>query len=466
MISKYAHILLTVIVLLFSSQTYAAVPSLLLGDKLPSLSPLLEKTSPAVVNISTRGTIQINENPLSHHPFLNDPFFQNFFEFNLPQLPKERQTESIGSGVIINSEKGYVITNCHVIENADKILITTLDKRQLKAKLVGKDKETDIAMLKIANPENLVELELGNSSDLRVGDFVVAIGNPFGLSHTVTSGIVSALGRKGLGIDGYEDFIQTDASINPGNSGGALIDLRGRLVGINTAILSRSGGNMGIGFAIPVNMVNSVVEQLTKYGEVRRGELGIRAQNVTPNVAKAMKLSAAHGAIIAQVIKDSAAEDVGLKVGDIVTAVNGIEVHDAADLRNKIGMLSIDEIVKLDILRNDQELEIEAKVRKSNSNSELDKTDITDVKYLKGASFGKIDALSPHYGKIRGVQVLSIKPESPASNTGLMEGDIITSVNQLPVGTLQELIAAAKIRKNSLLMNVLRGNVKLYLAIN
>jgi len=315
------------------TQTVAAgtLPVAVDGQTLPSLAPMLEKTTPAVVNISTKTRARVES------PLLSDPFFRHFF--NIPDQSEQRTEQSLGSGVIIDAQKGYVITNNHVIDKADEITVTLRDGRKTTAKLVGKDKETDIALIRI-NSDNLSELPLANSDKLRVGDFVVAIGNPFGLGQTVTSGIVSALGRSGLGIEGYEDFIQTDASINPGNSGGALVNLRGELVGINTAIIAPSGGNVGIGFAIPINMAHQVVRHLVEHGSVQRGVLGINVQDLTPELAVAFGLdSSTKGAVVSDVNRNSAAERADIRASDVIIAINNQAVSSSADVRNRIGLL-------------------------------------------------------------------------------------------------------------------------------
>jgi serine protease Do/serine protease DegQ len=305
--AERARRLLTLALLLASPVTEAALPAEVDGQPLPTLAPMLERVTPAVVNIATRGRVQVRENPL-----LSDPFFRRFFD--LPTPRRERRTQSLGSGVIIDAAEGYVVTNHHVIAKAQEISVTLRDGRALPATLVGADPEADIAVIQVT-ADDLGELPLADSDALRVGDFVVAIGNPFGLGQTVTSGIVSALGRSGLGIEGYEDFIQTDASINPGNSGGALVNLRGELVGINTAILAPSGGNVGIGFAIPASMVRELVAQLVEHGEVRRGQLGIVLQDLTPQLAEAFGIANGGGAVVSQVLDGSPAERAGLQPG-------------------------------------------------------------------------------------------------------------------------------------------------------
>ena len=325
----------------------AVLPAAVDRQPLPSLAPVLERTTSAVVNISARSTVLARPSPL-----LRDPFFRYFFD--APGQLRERRSQSLGSGVVVDRQRGYVVTNHHVVENAHEITVTSRDGRRLSAILVGVDPETDIAVIKVA-PEDLAALAFGDSDHLRVGDFVVAIGNPFGLGQTVTSGIVSALGRSGLGIEGYEDFIQTDASINPGNSGGALVNLRGGLVGINTAILAPNGGNVGIGFAIPANMVGQIMDHIIRYGEVRRGELGASVQDVTPALAAAFDLPAHQGAVVVvEVAGGSPAHDVGLQLGDIIVALNGREVRSAAELRTSVGLLRIGAEARMDILRGDK----------------------------------------------------------------------------------------------------------------
>jgi Do/DeqQ family serine protease len=318
------------------------------GVALPSLAPVIKATSPAVVNIATRGTLteRVVGNPLRE-----DPYFRRFF--NLPEGGelRRRQFQSAGSGVIVDAKNGYIVTNRHVIENASEITVTLLDNRHFQATVVGSDEGTDIAVLKAAEPR-LTQMPLGDSSHLEVGDWVLAIGNPFGLKHTVTVGIVSALGRTGIHPHGYEDFIQTDASINPGNSGGALVNLNGELVGINSAILSKDGGNIGIGFAIPVNMVKAVMEQLITYGEVKRGFVGIKLRDVTPEVAESLQLVNARGVEISEVAPGSAADRAGIKVGDVAVSMNGVPLESATQLRNGLALLRVGQSVELLVSRN------------------------------------------------------------------------------------------------------------------
>ena len=315
------------------------------GAAVPSLAPMLARVTPGVVNIAVRGRVR------EQNPLLQDPFFRRFFNLPENQRTQERETQATGSGVIVDAGHGYILTNGHVVENATHIEVTTKDNRRFTAKLLGRDSDTDVAVLQIPT-ENLTAVPMGDSDRLQVGDFVLAIGNPFGLGQTVTSGIVSALGRSGLGIEGYEDFIQTDASINPGNSGGPLVDLHGECVGINTAILAPGGGNIGIGFAVPINMARRVMEQLIRYGEVKRGRIGVAIQDLTPDLAEAMKTVHTTGAVIARVEPGSPADRAGLHQGDLVVAVNGVPVRSGTQLRNTIGLTRIGSDVDLTIDRH------------------------------------------------------------------------------------------------------------------
>ncbi|HXZ59391.1 MAG TPA: Do family serine endopeptidase [Steroidobacteraceae bacterium] len=336
----------------------AGVPPAVGDTPLPSLAPMIRKASPAVVNVATRGTVR-DSGP--QNPLLNDPFFRRFFDLPPGTAPREHPFRSAGSGVIFDARRGYIVTNAHVIENASEITVTLQDGRDLKAEVVGSDQPSDVAVLRVS-ADGLSPMPLGDSSRLEVGDFVVAIGNPFGLQHTVTSGIVSGLSRTGINPDGYEDFIQTDASINPGNSGGALVNLRGELIGINTEILSSTGGNVGIGFAIPVNMVRSVVEQLIQYGAVRRGQLGVSMYTVTPDIAHSLGLASAAGALVSQVVEGSPADKAGLRVGDVITAVNGQPIKSNSELRNAIGLLRVGDRIEIELLRDGRPARVTAAI--------------------------------------------------------------------------------------------------------
>jgi Do/DeqQ family serine protease len=327
---------------------YAGAPIPVLGGAvIPSLAPVVGRITPGVVGVSVRSRVR------ETNPLLQDPLLRRFLNLHEDE-PVERETEATGSGVIVDADRGYVLTNAHVIENAISIEVTTKDNRRFSAHLVGQDPDTDIAVLQIA-AAGLTAVPFGDSSALQVGDFVLAIGNPFGLGQTVTSGIVSALGRSGLGLEGYEDFIQTDASINPGNSGGALANLRGQLVGINTAILTPRGGNIGIGFAVPINMAREVMDQLVRYGQVRRGRIGVTIEDLSPDIAQALGTRLTAGAVIARVEPGSPAERAGLRRSDIVVAVDGTPVRNGSDLSNSIGLSRIGAAVTLSVYHGDRE---------------------------------------------------------------------------------------------------------------
>jgi Do/DeqQ family serine protease len=336
------------IAVLAAATSLAGIPPTVGDTPLPTLAPMIRKVSPAVVNIATRGTVHESG---SQSLLPDDPFFRHFPDQAPGSAGRERPFQSAGSGVIFDARKGYILTNAHVVENASEITVTLQDGRDLKATIVGSDEPSDVAVLKV-QAEGLAQIALGDSAKSEVGDFVVAIGNPFGLQHTVTSGIISGLSRSGITPDGYEDFIQTDASINPGNSGGALVNLRGELIGINTAILSRTGGNMGIGFAIPVNMARSVMEQLLRYGAVKRGELGVSMYTVTPDIAHSLGLNNVAGALVAQVVEGSAADHAGIRAGDVITTVNGQAVKSNSELRNTIGLLRVGDKLEVGLVRD------------------------------------------------------------------------------------------------------------------
>ena len=432
---------------------YAALPTAPSADSpMPSLAPMVKRVSPAVVNIATRGTIK--ERAGQRNPLLDDPFFRRFFDTPPDSKPRERQFQSAGSGVIVDAKNGYIITNNHVVENASEITITLLDNRSFSAKVIGTDEGADIAVLQAKEP-NLVAMALGDSAKLEVGDFVVAVGNPFGLQHTVTAGIVSALGRSGINPEGYEDFIQTDAPINPGNSGGALVNLRGELVGINSAILSGSGGNIGIGFAIPVNMVKGVMDQLIKYGQVKRGILGVNIYNVTPEIAKEFGLADSSGALVAGVAQGSSAERAGIKTGDIITSINGSPMHSTGELRNAIGMLRVGDKVDIGLLRDGKTLKVTALVSERADAETANAAEINPG--LEGVEL--IDA--PQAG---GVTVRSVQEGSPAAQAGLRANDLIVGVGRTPISNTKTFRAAAK-GANVLVLNVRRGQAVLLIPI-
>lgn len=433
---------------------HSALPLEVGGKELPSLAPMLEKVTPAVVNIATEGRIRQNMNPL-----FADPFFRRFF--NVPDQPVERKTSSLGSGVIVDAERGLILTNNHVIANADQITVTLRDGRHLEAEVVGTDPETDVAVIKVP-ADNLTDITTTDSNNISVGDFVVAIGNPFGLGQTVTSGIVSALSRSGLGIEGYEDFIQTDASINPGNSGGALVNLRGELVGINTAIFSQTGGNIGIGFAIPINLALQIMEQLLETGEVKRAFLGVSMQDMSPELAEAFGLKRQGGAIINQVIDGSPAEKAGIKAGDIVLAVDGKKIRNAEDLRNRVGLLPVGKKVRMTILRDGKERKLTVDV----SENQLANSDPRAVnELLQGVTVTDLEQGNSPYINATGVQVLQVERGSVAWRNGLRAGDIITSVNKKDIGSVREFLAAVDKVSAPLLLRIIRGNTAAFLVL-
>lgn len=418
-----------------------------------SLAPMLQKVLPSVVNIRAQIKVtdlatlsRIERNNQAPGTLMPDKFL------------------SVGSGVIVNAEKGYILTNAHVIENAERVIVTLNDGHHFTAKIIGMDKPSDIALLQI-QAKNLSAISMGNSTDLKVGDIVAAIGNPFGLSESVTSGIISALGRSTLGIENYENFIQIDASINPGNSGGALVDAQGRLIGINTAILAPNQGSIGIGFAIPSNMAQSVMQQLIAYGNVRRGTLGIGAQDITPDLATAFNLTISNdkGAVITQVIPHSPAEKAGLNVGDIITAVNGLPIKNANDVVNAVGFIRVDSKANLNILRNNKPMTFSAilsdpKTREE-SNQQLDP-------FFYGVGLKHFSLLSPLHGDVKGILVVSVSEDSNAWHSDLRPGDIITSANQQKVTSIEELKKIAAATKDGLLLNVLRGSGAIFLVIS
>lgn len=432
----------------FSSAYGGGLPSAMDGRPMPSLAPMLEKAMPAVVNISTRSEIQVRE-----HPLMRDPFFRKFF--NIPNQRRRRQAHSLGSGVIIDRRSGYVLTNNHVVEKADEILVTLHDGRQLNAELVGTDPESDVAVIRIS-AKNLTELPRADSSTLRVGDFVVAIGNPFGLGQTVTSGIISALGRSGLGIEGYEDFIQTDASINPGNSGGALVNLRGELIGINTAIIAPSGGNVGIGFAIPTNMAIQLKDSLVKHGKVRRGLLGISVQDLTPELSRAFELKVARGAVVSRVQTDSPADRAGLAPGDVILQVNGRSVKNSAAVRNAIGLLQIGDRVRLEIVRDGEQ------VVKTATLAEPEYSGQNGANVHPTLAGTVLDQSGRHQAE--GVVFAEIDPSSYAWSVGLRPGDIIVQINSYRIRSLKDLQAVAS-RLRALQVHIQRDRESLFVLL-
>ncbi len=435
---------------LLSLNVFAAINS--------SLAPMLQKVLPAIVNI--RAQIKITD-------------------FNmLAQLQKEQKDNdisgpipdrvlSVASGVIVDADKGYILTNAHVVNDAQSVIVTLSDGHRYPAKIVGIDKPSDVALLQI-KAKNLTAITISNSSTLKVGDAVAAIGNPFGLSQTVTSGIVSALGRTTLGIESYENFIQTDAPINPGNSGGALINMEGQLVGINTAILAPGrdnggGGSVGIGFAIPSNMAKSVMLQLIQYGDVKRGALGIAAQDVTPELATAFNLNVPKGAVISQVMLNSPAQKAGLEVGDVITAINGNEVKNGNDVVSVVAFMRVDSKAKLTIVRQNKPMTFN--VTLSDPKKTKETSEATDP-FLFGVSLKNFSLFSSIHGNVKGVLVVSVDEDSNAAHSDLHQGDVITSANQQKISSIEDLQKIANSAKQTLLLNVLRGPGAVYLVIN
>ncbi len=428
---------------------FAMLPQVVDGEPLPSLAPMLENVLPAVVNISTSTRISADDNPLKR-----DPFFRQFF----PR--QEQQSNSLGSGVIVDAEQGYILTNHHVIDQADEINVITNDGRNIKATLVGSDSASDVAVIQVEE-RDLVAIALGRSDELRVGDFVVAIGSPFGLSQTVTSGIVSALGRSGLGIEGYEDFIQTDASINPGNSGGALVNLRGELIGINTAILSRGGGSVGVGFSIPIDMTRALMLQLVEFGDIRRGLMGVAMQDLTPQLADAFGIPGEKGAVVSEVIPGSAAEDVGMQSGDVIVKFNDEEVESGSDLRNAVGLLRAGEQGSVQYYRDGKLLKNDVIIKDADEIAGRSETPSASGKF-SGAQFEVVES---NASQRRGIRVTDIFPDSPAAQTGLELGDIIFNVNKTRVESVEDLSQVAEGSGGVLLVRLIRDSRPLLLVV-
>jgi Do/DeqQ family serine protease len=429
MISKTRLFWTSLLLALISVSAQAALPSVVGGQAVTSLAPLVESATPAVVNIRVT----------QEH---RSPFGRG-------------EVGGAGSGVIVDADNGYILTNHHVVGDADEIQVSLIDGRMLDAEIVGSDSATDIALIKV-EADDLTEMPIGDSNDVRVGDFVIAIGNPYGLTHTVTSGIVSALGRTGISRDGYEDFIQTDASINPGNSGGALVNMNGELIGINSVIISRSGGNVGIGFAVPTEIASSIMGQILDFGEIRRGLLGVNIQTIDAEAANTLDIEVDGGALITRVFPESAAEKAGLQVGDIIVAVNDKKVTSAAELRNTIGLLRSGDNVGIRYLRDNKSRSASA-ILGSAEDQLLSGADIHPG--LAGASFAPASTSSDS-----GVEVTIVEEGSPAAQRGLRAGDVITAVNRVLVRNLRDLAAIAE-NNRILFLLVQRGDRSLMLQI-
>mgnify|MGYP001085809338 CR=1 FL=1 len=454
-----------------SSMAAETASSTATSQQLPSLAPMLEKVMPSVVSINVEGSTTVNtpRMPRNFQQFFGDdsPFCQEGSPFQsspfcqggqggqggAPGGGQQQKFMALGSGVIIDAAKGYVVTNNHVVDNATTIKVQLSDGRKFDAKVVGKDPRSDIALIQIQEPKNLTAIQLADSDALRVGDYTVAIGNPFGLGETVTSGIVSALGRSGLNAENYENFIQTDAAINRGNSGGALVNLNGELIGINTAILAPDGGNIGIGFAIPSNMVKSLTAQMVQYGQVRRGELGILGTELNSELAKAMKVDAQRGAFVSQVMPNSAAAKAGVKAGDVITSLNGKAIGSFAALRAEVGSMPIGSKVTLGLVRDGKPVNVSIELQQS---SQTPAEAATVFSGIEGAEMS-------NKGKDEGVVVNGVKASSPAARIGLKKGDVVIGANQQPVKNLGELRKILDSKPSVLALNIQRGDTSLYL---
>ena len=452
--SKFSKLSVVIGAALFSSTlaltsvpAVASWPAQVDGHVMPSLAPMLEHATPAVVSISVVGTHKAAQQKVPEA-------FKRFFGHNKRGQGKPRPFRGLGSGVIIDSDKGYIVTNNHVIDNADKIMITLKDGRQLEAKKLGSDAKSDIALLQIAS-KSLNEIKLADSDDLRVGDFTIAIGSPFGLGQTVTSGIVSALGRSHLNLENYEDFIQTDAAINSGNSGGALVNLRGELIGINTAIIGPSGGNVGIGFAIPSNMMHNIVKQIIEFGEVHRGILGVSGRSVNSDIAQAMELKSSQGAFIEQVTPNSAADETGIKAGDVIVAMNGKAIKSFFELRAKIGTIGANKKVNLTVIREGDKKVFTVKLKQA-ENTDTAAAIIHPM--LAGAQLNNDTERNA-------IIIENIVDDSPAQMVGLQKGDLIMGVNRNRIKNISQLRDYLKDKTGILALNIVRDNQSQYVLI-
>ncbi|MDR3712679.1 MAG: DegQ family serine endoprotease [Puia sp.] len=437
-----------------------------------AFTSVVKKVMPAVVHIRVEKTVKNTGGFGGDDDFYNNPFFQQFFGPQFRQQPRQFKQQGQGSGFII-SKDGEILTNNHVVEGADSITVILSDKQQVKAKLIGADPETDIALLKIDDGDNLPVVPLGDSDALEVGEWVIAIGNPFGLSQTVTVGVVSAKGRNQVGINDYENFIQTDAAINPGNSGGPLLNIHGEVIGINSALYTKTGGYMGIGFAIPINMVKTVEAQLNAKGKVTRGWVGVAIQNVDENLAKSFNLKKAEGILISEVQHGSPADKAGLKQGDVILRLNNTPLDDANDLRNQISLLPPGSKAGLQIIRDGKTQDIEITIGEQPANfSKLAKGGSADTTGLN--QFGlSMQNLSPElaerfgYKQDQGVIIKGVEPGSTAALAGLKPGLLIEEVNRQRVHTLQELDTVLRNSKTSkrVLLRVQNGEFSQYVVL-
>ncbi|MFC0322890.1 DegQ family serine endoprotease [Gallibacterium melopsittaci] len=446
-------------VLCASLPSQANIPVPLLenaANTTPSLAPVIDQVLPAVVTISVEGTN--NDEATANNPFADlPPEFQFFFgdQFN-NRTP--RQFKGLGSGVIINADKGYVLTNNHVVEGADKITVTLNDGREYKAKLLGNDAMSDVALLKLDNAKDLTQIKMADSDKVKVGDFVMAVGNPFGLGQTVTSGIISALGRSADdGTDSYQNYIQTDAAVNRGNSGGPLLNLKGELVGINTAIIAPSGGNVGIAFAIPSNMANSLAQQIIEFGQVKRGVLGIKGGELNADLAQAFDVKAQKGAFVSEVLPDSAAAKAGLKAGDIITALNGQTINSFSELRAKIATTGAGKEMEITYLRDGKSNTVKVKLQADNETTASGNSVIPG---LDGA-----DLKNYNEKDLKGVVIAEVKQNSKAEQLGLKKGDVIVGINRHKINNLGELRKILDSKPSAVALNIIRGNNNFYLFI-
>jgi serine protease Do len=436
------------------------------GPSKTSFAPIVKAVLPSVVNISSSKVVKAGTEGMEQLPM--DPMFRQFFGHGGMEMPKDRREKALGSGVVVSPE-GYILTNNHVVDGATDVKVTLSDKREFEARIVGTDPKTDVAVLKI-QPTNLTPLTIGDSSKVEVGDVAIAVGDPFGVGQTVTKGIISAKGRGGLGIEDYEDFLQTDAPINPGNSGGALVNDSGELIGINTAIISHgSGGSQGIGFAIPSNLARQVMDQILKNGKVVRAYLGILPQDVTPSMMKAFGEKEAKGIVVGDVTPDSPAQEGGIQRGDIILELNGNPISDSNQLRMSISMMAPGTSVELKTLRNGNERNASVKLAElPTETAKLNSHEEGGSKALEGV---EVSNLNPEIaqqlgvpGNTKGVVVTSVDSDSKMADSGLKQGDVIQEVNRQSVKNVSEFQNALKKGGDDPLLLVNRGGRTLYIS--